>query len=78
MAQLLKKLILLLQVKQAELQTFDENCKQLAVWLDGAEIQLGSELPLKATLDEKKAQLLNYKVMTLDKICFDFLKFIIW
>ncbi|XP_054713817.1 LOW QUALITY PROTEIN: muscle-specific protein 300 kDa-like [Uloborus diversus] len=43
--------------------TFEESCKQVAVWLNELLNQLGT-IQLKATLSEKKAQLQSYKAMS--------------
>ncbi|KFM65652.1 Nesprin-1, partial [Stegodyphus mimosarum] len=44
--------------------TFEESCKQVAVWLNEVSNQVGTGVQLKPTLAEKKLQLQSYKAMS--------------
>lgn len=51
-----------LEVSLVQWTSFDESYEQLETWMKNMESQLKGDLPLRATLDEKKAQLNTYKV----------------
>ena len=49
-------------------QSFDDSFDQLQKWVAGVEQQVQAEPELKATLQEKKALLQNYKVQTVSLV----------
>ena len=51
-----------LEVSLVQWTSFQESSHQLEAWLSGMEAQLKGDLPLVATLEEKKAQLQTYRV----------------
>jgi nesprin-1 len=51
-----------LEVNLVQWTSFEESYEQLEAWLRNMETQLSGEMPLHASLDEKKGQLQTYKV----------------
>ncbi|KAJ8895763.1 hypothetical protein PR048_001101 [Dryococelus australis] len=57
-----------LQAKLSRWSGFEECSKNLRRWLSEVEAQLPAELELKATLDEKRAQLQTYRALLHDAV----------
>ena len=53
------------EVNLVQWTSFEDSYEQVEAWLNRLEVQLGKDLPLLATAEEKKAQLLTYKVCPL-------------
>ncbi len=53
-----------LNVNVVQWTSFEESYDKLEVWLKATEAQLKGDIPLKATLDDKKSQLSTYRVST--------------
>ena len=52
-----------LEVALVQWTSFDDSYGQVEHWLRDMESQLEGQLPLRSTLEEKKTQLQNYKVL---------------
>lgn len=52
-----------LEVALVQWTSFDDSYGQVEHWLRDMESQLEGQLPLRSTLEEKKTQLQNYKVV---------------
>ena len=52
-----------LEVALVQWTTFDDSYGQVEQWLRDAEMQLEGQVPLRSTLEEKKTQLQNFKVI---------------
>ena len=59
-----------LEVALVQWTTFDDNYGQVEQWLRDAEIQLEGQTPLRSTLEEKKSQLQNFKVLHQDVLSY--------
>lgn len=57
-----------LESSRMQWSSFDENFDQLMQWVHDTESQVMTEPELKATLQEKKAQLQNLKVKAADSV----------
>ncbi|KAH9507324.1 hypothetical protein Btru_056910, partial [Bulinus truncatus] len=55
-----------LEVSLVQWTSFDESNGQVEQWLRQMEFQLEGQIPLKATLEEKKSQLHNYRALQQD------------
>ena len=53
-----------LEVNLVQWTSFEESYDQLEGWLQGHEAQLKGDVPLHASLEEKKSQLQTYRVST--------------
>lgn len=62
-----------LEVALVQWTSFDDSYGQVEHWLRDMESQLEGQLPLRSTLEEKKTQLQNYKVL-----CRPRLRYFIW
>jgi len=59
-----------LEVAVVHWTTFDESYGQVEQWLRDAERQLEGNVPLRSTLEEKKSQLQNFKVLHQDVLSY--------
>ncbi|KAL5008450.1 hypothetical protein ScPMuIL_014031 [Solemya velum] len=59
-----------LEVALVQWTTFDDSYIQVENWLREMELQLEGQLPLRSTLEEKKTQLQNFKVMHQDVLSY--------
>jgi len=59
-----------LEVALVQWTTFDDSYGQVEQWLRDAEVQLEGQIPLRSTLEEKKSQLQNFKVLHQDVLSY--------
>lgn len=59
-----------LEVALVQWTTFDDSYGQVEQWLRDAEVQLEGQVPLRSTLEEKKSQLQNFKVLHQDVLSY--------
>lgn len=59
-----------LEVALVQWTTFDDSYGQVEQWLRDAELQLEGQIPLRSTLEEKKSQLQNFKVLHQDVLSY--------
>ena len=59
-----------LEVALVQWTTFDDSYGQVEQWLRDAEVQLEGAIPLRSTLEEKKSQLQNFKVLHQDVLSY--------
>lgn len=59
-----------LEVALVQWTTFDDSYGQVEQWLRDAEVQLEGQTPLRSTLEEKKSQLQNFKVLHQDVLSY--------